>query len=240
MKYRVLVIIVLLTSLVNAQITDTGNRIGIGTTTPSKKLDVKGTILVEGNDGFLANFLAPTNTWAEISLQNFSGPDDTAVRAQFKVEGGRVEIGSRTVNPVHFGAGDNRSHLIILPNGNVGVNTQNPDGKFAVKGKVHAQEVKVDLSLPAPDYVFENSYELKSLIEIENYINDNKHLPEVPSAKQFEENGISVGIMNMLLLKKIEELTLYTIEQDKEIKRLKKLEERLGKIEVLLKNTALN
>ena len=174
MKYRVLVIIVLLTSLVNAQITDTGNRIGIGTTTPSKKLDVKGTILVEGNDGFIANFLAPTNTWAEISLQNFSGPDDTAVRAQFKVEGGRVEIGSRTVNPVHFGAGDNRSHLIILPNGNVGVNTQNPDGKFAVKGKVHAQEVKVDLSLPAPDYVFENSYELKSLIEIENYINDNK------------------------------------------------------------------
>ena len=62
----------------------------------------------------------------------------------------------------------------------------------------------------------------------------------MPSAKQFEENGISVGIMNMLLLKKIEELTLYTIEQDKEIKRLKKLEERLGKIEVLLKNTALN
>ncbi|WP_442845058.1 hypothetical protein [Leeuwenhoekiella sp. H156] len=205
----------LISSFACGQVTDTGNRVGIGTTTPSQKLDVKGNLLVEGSSGFLGTFTAPTNTWAELSLQNFSGPNHTAVRAQFKVEGGRVEIGSRTINPVHFGAGDNKSHLIILPNGNIGVNTQSPDEKFAVNGKIHAKEVKVDLSVPAPDYVFNADYKLKGLEEVKQFIYENGHLPEVPSAKEFEQNGIEVGDLNMLLLKKIEELTLYLIkEQD--------------------------
>jgi hypothetical protein len=59
------------------------------------------------------------------------------------------------------------------------------------------------------------------LAEIETYIKENKHLPEVPSAKEMEKNGVQLGEMNMLLLKKVEELTLYVIEQNKEIKELK-------------------
>lgn len=87
---------------------------------------------------------------------------------------------------------------------------------LAVKGKIHAEEVKVDLSVPAPDYVFDSNYKLPSLEEIKSYIDANNHLPEIPSAKELEANGITLGEMNMLLLKKIEELTLHVIELKKE------------------------
>ena len=66
-----------------------------------------------------------------------------------------------------------------------------------------------------PDYVFAEDYELPTLGEIEAYINTHKHLPEIPSAQEVEENGLTLGEMNALLLKKIEELTLHTIEQEK-------------------------
>ncbi len=105
--------------------------------------------------------------------------------------------------------------MTINTNGNVGIGTTNPDEKLTVKGTIHTEEVRVDLSVPAPDYVFEENYDLRSLKDTETYINKNKHLPEIPSAKEMEANGVELGDMNMLLLKKIEELTLYTIEQQK-------------------------
>ncbi len=101
-----------------------------------------------------------------------------------------------------------------------GIGTNRPDSELTVKGSIHAEEVKVDLSVPAPDYVFEPDYNLTSLEDIEKYILSNKHLPEIPSSKEMEVNGIQLGEMNMLLLKKIEELTLYIIEQEKRIKKL--------------------
>lgn len=106
--------------------------------------------------------------------------------------------------------------------GNVGIGTTNPDMKLTVKGNIHAEEVKIDLSVPAPDYVFAKEYNLISIEEVEKYILENSHLPEIPSAKEFEENGVLLAEMNMNLLKKIEELTLYTIQQQKEIGSLKK------------------
>ena len=101
--------------------------------------------------------------------------------------------------------------------GNVGIGTSSPDAKLAVKGTVHANEVKVDLNVPGPDYVFNEDYNLTSLDSIKTYIDQNKHLPEVPSAKEMEKDGIQLGEMNMLLLKKIEELTLHVIEQNKKL-----------------------
>jgi Phage T4 tail fibre len=117
--------------------------------------------------------------------------------------------------------------------GNVGIGTTSPDQKLTVKGTIHSQEVKVDLSVPGPDYVFEKSYKLPTLRQVESYIGANKHLPEVPSAQEMEKNGVNIGEMNMLLLKKVEELTLYVIELKKEnelIKaRMEKIEENQKK-----------
>jgi hypothetical protein len=66
-----------------------------------------------------------------------------------------------------------------------------------------------------PDYVFEKDYDLLSLSELETYITQNKHLPEVPSAKEMEAEGLNLKEMNLLLLKKVEELTLHLIEMKK-------------------------
>jgi hypothetical protein len=91
-----------------------------------------------------------------------------------------------------------------------------------------------------PDYVFEKSYSLPSLEEVKSYIDQNKHLPEVPSAKEMESNGVNLGEMNMLLLKKIEELTLYVIEQNKKLlqqqNNLQQQSEKITALEKAIKN----
>ncbi|WP_340062971.1 hypothetical protein [Ascidiimonas aurantiaca] len=107
-------------------------------------------------------------------------------------------------------------------NGFVGIGTITPDMKLTVKGNIHAEEVKIDLNIPVPDYVFKENYNLMSIAELEKFIKENSHLPEIPSAKEFEQNGIMQGEMDMNLLKKIEELTLYTIQQEKKIQNLEK------------------
>jgi hypothetical protein len=95
-------------------------------------------------------------------------------------------------------------------------------GDFVVNnGAIRCKEVRVSLTPGAgPDYVFNSDYNLLTLEEIKTYIDKNKHLPEVPSAKEMEANGVQLGEMNMLLLKKIEELTLYTIDMNKKLQEL--------------------
>ena len=113
--------------------------------------------------------------------------------------------------------GGNKDFLITT-NGNVGIGTTSPKAKLAVNGDILATEVRVESVVGGPDYVFKEDYPLASLEEIKAYITANKHLPEVPSAKEMEANGIKLGEMNMLLLKKIEELTLLMIEQNQSMK----------------------
>jgi hypothetical protein len=115
---------------------------------------------------------------------------------------------------------NNGDLMTILSNGNVGIGTITPDTKLTVNGNIHAKEVKIDLNIPAPDYVFATDYNLKTLKEVETYINKNNHLPEIQSAKEFEKNGVLLAEMNMKLLQKIEELTLYAIEQEKKTEKL--------------------
>ena len=69
-----------------------------------------------------------------------------------------------------------------------------------------------------PDFVFDKDYKLRTLQEVENHINEHKHLPDIPSEKEVKENGLSLGEMQAKLLQKIEELTLYTIELNKTVK----------------------
>lgn len=104
----------------------------------------------------------------------------------------------------------------------IGTNSYSDNGelyKLTVNGKVRAHAVKVYTDWA--DFVFEKDYNLPTLMEVEKYINKNGHLENIPTAKEVRENGIELGEMNMLLLQKIEELTLYAIELQKQINALK-------------------
>jgi len=93
--------------------------------------------------------------------------------------------------------------------------------KVVVDGKILSEEVRVQNSLDWPDYVFSDSYDLRSLQEVESFIKENSHLPNIPSADEIEKEGIILGVMQTKMMEKIEELTLYIIAQQKEIDTLK-------------------
>ncbi|WCT13629.1 hypothetical protein [Mucilaginibacter jinjuensis] len=118
----------------------------------------------------------------------------------------------------------NGANLAIkaIENGNVSIGTNNTDSKLTVGGTVHATEVLVDANVAPADYVFDKEYNLVTLKDVKTYIDQNHHLPEIPSANQQVKDGINLGEMNNKLLKKIEELTLYLIEKDKQVNDLQK------------------
>ena len=119
-------------------------------------------------------------------------------------------------NNFEFRTSDQSAVLTLKDDGNVGIGTNNPDSKLSVNGTIHTKEVKVDL-IGWPDFVFNNNYELRSLDEVEQHINEKGHLPEIPSEIEVAENGINLGEMDAKLLQKIEELTLYLIDQNKQL-----------------------
>lgn len=102
-----------------------------------------------------------------------------------------------------------------------GIGTNDPKSKLDVRGKIIADAVEIKVNKTA-DFVFAPDYDLPSLSEVETFVKENRHLPEIPSEKEMKENGLDVNDMQIKLLQKIEELTLYVIEQNKEIKYLKK------------------
>lgn len=114
------------------------------------------------------------------------------------------------------------SNIVANTSGNVGIGTDTfePNALLTVNGKIHTQELISDLDFPGPDYVFEHNYKLMNLYKLEKFIVKNKHLPEIPSAKEMETEGINLTKMNMLILKKTEELTLYVIDHEKRIEKL--------------------
>lgn len=181
-----------------------GGFVGIGTSNPIKPLHV-----------------TSSSEHHQIRIQ---GTNDKHAWMQFYPDGTGVLNWQIGANGNGFSIYDlvNASYKFTISNsGNVGIGTTTPDAKLTVKGNIHAEEVKVDLSVPGPDYVFKEGYELKSLEEVQNYIKKNGHLPNIPSAQEMEENGVRLGEMNMKLLEKIEELTLYVIDLKKEIEQLK-------------------
>jgi hypothetical protein len=131
---------------------------------------------------------------------------------------------------------------LTIKGGNVGIGTTTPDELLSVNGTIHSKEVKVNLT-GLPDYVFKPDYHLPTLSEVKTYIDKNSHLPEMPSAQEVEKNGLNLGEMNKLLLKKVEELTLYLIEKDKEAQTqkevnmmlLNQIDELRKQVETLLK-----
>lgn len=194
---------------------DRNGNFGIGTASPDRKLSI-----LSAQSSYLN---LKTNNGHELLI----GAD---------TNGGIISTMSN--HDLSIRAGSNSTKMTVKANGNIGIGTTNPDMKLTVKGNIHAKEIKIDLNIPAPDYVFKSDYNLRSIEEVETFIKENSHLPEIPSAKEFEQNGVMQAEMDMNLLKKVEELTLYTIQQQKEIEELKsqnkkliELQERLEKLE---------
>jgi Phage T4 tail fibre len=247
------------------RIVENGN-VGIGTTTPTEKLVVNG----DGARIKIETSSSPSSYYAYLeSKYDAANPFNIVVQGTQMFGAKNIGIGSTPDTYVsgYYGiafatqtttAENANVRMYINQAGNVGIGTTHPDEKLTVKGKIHAEEIKVDLAVPA-DYVFQKYYtgksELKSdyamptLAEIESFTKENHHLPNVPSAKEIQQNGLPLGEMSNVLLQKIEELTLYAIEQDKkaelqqqELERLKtenekykSLSERLSVIEKELK-----
>ncbi|WP_423147908.1 hypothetical protein [Rubrolithibacter danxiaensis] len=135
-----------------------------------------------------------------------------------------------TKEQTYAGYGTSTERMRLSAAGNLLIGTKVDDGysKLAVNGRIRAKEIKVETA-NFPDYVFQKDYFLLPLNDLEKFIKLNNHLPEIPSAKEVEENGVNLGEMNAKLLEKIEELTLHLIEQNK------KLELQQQQIDVLLK-----
>ena len=200
---------------------DAGGSIGINTTSPLQMLHV-----VEGNILISASSERAPGS-ANGSILFGDEPTSTNPYGKWGIEyvGNEDEgYGLNFWKPYNTGGGFMNNVLFLADNGNVGVGTNEPPAKFSVNGKVLAKEVHVCTSPDCwPDYVFGENYKLMNLKELDAYVKANKHLPGVPSANEVEEQGdVDLGQMNAILLEKVEELTRYVIDLQKQIDEMKK------------------
>lgn len=112
-----------------------------------------------------------------------------------------------------------RMHL--SGNGNIGIGTTTPTHLLTVAGGIKCREILIDINSGA-DHVFSSNYNLRSLSEVNAFVMKNKHLPDIPSEKTMQEDGLNVNEFQIKLLQKIEELTLYILQQEERIQHLEK------------------
>jgi hypothetical protein len=190
--------------------------VGIGTANPMAKLQVdNGNILVR-------NFANVDNQSAIMIAHaiNITTYDTFGTSLRTITESaGYNTYGLQFFTQASYGTGQTEK-LRILGNGNVGIGKTNPTNKLDVNGTIHSQEVRVDMT-GWSDFVFKKEYSLPTLEQVEKNIAQNGHLENIPSEEEVLKHGINLGQMNSKLLQKIEELTLYMIEQDKKTEKLK-------------------
>ncbi|WP_347053608.1 hypothetical protein [Flavobacterium olei] len=239
---------------------ENGN-VGIGTLSPKSKLEVAGQINsfnaafgqsdIETSTKNYANF--STNNHGSVLISSnlyFSNNEDLkTANTHPSLSGGAIMLPGNgrpnqgkilfyTSNPAPVTENQIFSGAIAMEisgDGNVGIGKSNPTNKLDVKGTIHSQEVKVDMNWSWPDFVFKKDYALPTLGEVERHITEKGHLENIPSEEEVLKNGINLGEMNSKLLQKIEELTLYMIEQEKRTENLKMIiseqNKRLDKLE---------
>ena len=169
--------------------------------------------IFETNTGYDFTICIPKEVWSSICIQSYLlFPAFDGVLKQISPVNitpydpiGKSNVTSNyTINTL----------LAINNTGDVGIGTASPQAKLDVRGKIIADQVEIKVNKGA-DFVFKHNYSLKSLSEVENFVKENQHLPDIPSEKDMQENGLNVNEMQIKLLQKIEELTLYIIQQNK-------------------------
>ncbi|SHN30283.1 hypothetical protein [Mucilaginibacter sp. OK098] len=210
---------------IQRMVIDNSGNVGIGTTSPASKLAVATTSANNSIDqtiaiiqssglaafgGYVGQRVASSNTRQGLIV---SGSASLTLQAQAY----NMDFIMGAVTPTD----DTNLRMRILANGNVGIGTSAPDQLLTVNGTIHSKSVVVDANI-FPDYVFTPTYRLPSLTEVKAYIAQNHHLPDMPSAAEVEKNGLNLGEMNKVLVQKVEELTLYLIQQNKQVAELNK------------------
>ncbi len=205
--------------------------VGIGTANPVTKLHV--TSLTSGDAVLRLEADIDNNNEADnprIELLQDGNAHGAFIGFNYDWSGTSTESGNRfRIVTRSQGVNDYDNFVIVPGSGFVGIGTETPKAPLSVNGQIRATEVKVQANVDVPDYVFDPGYELRTLKETKEFIAKNKHLPEIPSAAEIGLDGIDLGDMNMKLLKKIEELTLYQIELLEELEKMKKRLEYLEK-----------
>lgn len=213
-------------------------KIGIGTTNPQAKLHINGTIRGGGAYGSLQ---------IKTSTGNLEfGPMDSGY-SRFKTSMGGYHFDKKLIlgtgelsssSTLVFNTNYSTHCMTMLTNGNVGIGTTNPSYRLDVAGEIHAdsmvlngmlQAEEILVKLTGADFVFSDDYQLRPLSEVKDFIERNKHLPEIKSAQEMQTNGVTVNELQTQLLQKIEELTLYLIQQEQTILELRQEVEQLKK-----------
>ncbi|URM35523.1 hypothetical protein [Flavobacterium anhuiense] len=198
---------------------ESGN-VGIGTINPTQKLEVSGSALFQG----VITSSISDNGGGKIQLNNPS-KNSNGIASTWAIYNMTGVYG----NSLQFWAYDNlgcgtglcNNRFTIMDNGNVGIGQTNPNNKLDVNGTIHSKEVKVDMT-GWSDFVFKKEYNLPTIEEVEKHILEKGHLKNIPNEEEVLKNGINLGEMNAKLLQKIEEMTLYMIDQNKRMNKLEK------------------
>jgi hypothetical protein len=193
--------------------------IGIGTTSPEANLHIfKGNagavtappnspLVVENSTHSYINVLAPS-----VSERGIVFGDNLNA-----VDAGIIYLGH--TNEMQFRTNGNISRMVLAQDGNLGIGVPHPAYKLDVCGAVRAKEIRVQTGWC--DYVFADGYKLPTLTDVEAFIKKNRHLPGVTPGSEIENNGLEVGKVSSQMIKKIEELTLYVIDLQKQVNALK-------------------